>query len=66
MGLRKEILLNDGFNRIEWKPNTKKVVICMNSNSWYGQRYRSFNCKTKDEALKISKEYINKKSKLKL
>ena len=58
-------ILKDSFNEIVFKPNTNKVVIGININSWKGKRYRSFKCKSKSEAEKIGIEYINKHSRKK-
>jgi hypothetical protein len=59
-------VLNDGFNEIIFKPHTKRVVIGINIHSWNGSRYRSFKCKTEDDAKKIGIEYVNKKSRKKI
>ena len=45
-------LYNDGYNKIEFKPNTKKVVIGINIASYHKARYRSFTVNTADEAFK--------------
>ena len=58
-------LLNDGFNEVIFKPNTKKVVIGINIHSWNGSKYRTFKCDSKEKAIEISKDYINKKSRVK-
>lgn len=59
-------ILKDGYNEIIFKPNTNKVVIGINVNSWNGSKYRSFKCKTKEQAKKLGLDYINKYSKKKI
>ena len=57
-------LYNDGYNKIEFKPNTKKVVIGINIASYHKARYRSFTVNTADEAFKKGVEYINQHNKV--
>lgn len=59
-------LHNDGYNEIVFKPTTKKVVIGINTGSFYGCKYKSFKADTKEKALEIGVDYINKKSKVKI
>jgi len=59
-------LHNDGVNEIVFKPSTKKVVIGIDIHSWHKAKYISFKATTQEEALKIGKQYVNKKSQLKI
>ena len=59
-------LYQDGYNEIVLKPTTNKVIIGINVSSYFKSKFRSFKCKTEEQALKIGVDYVNKNSKVKI